>query len=260
MNGLRLASIRSMSIATRTFVALALSGLVCSSAGCAETIDTSRGKYEQVLSRQIVAYQPASEEGDVRYMVARRRLGLSLSYRRICEQRIREEFQVVERVDHRARSNWWIMPLVGLASTSLGVMVLANAHNQPTEGVDPEGRQSNLRNDAYGIGTVCLAGGLLALMDFPLVGVRDHVRSSDSRIVSEAGSCGPARPYVGAITVVRGDRSVESRTDASGRASVDLASLAGVDPGLPVSVVFGATGVHRSLDLAPEELVELGIE
>jgi len=237
----------------------AVSTLACLACGCADTVKYSRGRYERVYDREVVSSRPAGEEGALDYRVANHRLLLQVSRHNLCERETRESYQIVERMDHSAQNGWWVVPLLGLISTTAGALVLENAHSQPTQGLDSDGKPNNPRQDSYAISGILLSLGLLGMMDVPLVGGRDVVREKGVRTVPESVTCG-SRAYVGPVTVIRAGRSTQAQTDQSGRASVAMTPLAGGDSAAPVSVAIKEFDLLRTLQLTPDELVELGID
>jgi hypothetical protein len=221
-------------------------------------MDNSRGRYERVLDREVVSTRPIDEEPVASFEVANHRLMLKVAHHRLCEQQVREDYEVSEQVEHTAPPQWWIVPLVGVASTILGGMLLENAPNLPTQGVDSDGKQANPRATAFALGAIFTSVGVVAMLDVPWVGVRNHVRESNTRTVSESVPCGE-RPYIGPIRISRTGRTVVTQTNTSGRSVVDVASLVSGDPASAMLLEVEELNLQKSLDLTTSDLAELGI-
>ena len=241
--------------ATRWSAALILA---CLLQGCGATLDNSRGRYERILEREVVSKRPKGEKPVASFEVTDHRLMLKIAYNRTCEQQVREDYEVSEQVEHTAPPQWWIVPLVGVASTILGGMLLENAPNLPTQGVDSDGKQENPRATAYALGAIFTSIGVAAMFDVPRVGVRNHVRESNTRTVSESVPCGE-RPYTGPVTIARAGRTVVTQTNTSGRSVVDVASLSTGDPTSAIMLEVEELNLQKSLDLTTSDLAELGI-
>jgi hypothetical protein len=96
------------------------------------------------------------------------------------------------------------------------------------------------------------------MLDVPWVGVRNHVRESNTRTVSESVPCGE-RPYIGPIRISRTGRTVVTQTNTSGRSVVDVASLVSGDPASAMLLEVEELNLQKSLDLTTSDLAELGI-
>ena len=240
-------------------IALLVASLTCFAAGCADTLDYSRGRDERVLDQRVESSRPTGEEPAVDYEVRGRRLLLKVSQRTICQRQIHQTYAVVERVEHVAQPGWWLVPALGLASTVGGVTVLKYAPNAPTQGTDSEGKPDNPREDMYAMGGILLGVGLLAMLDFPIVGVRDHVQETNSRTVSDTTICGE-RPFTGPASLTHAGRSLHVELGSDGRAAVDLTPLAGGDAAAPIIVVIESLNLQRELPLTPQDVAALRLE
>ena len=242
----------------RAAFALTFTAIACLALGCGTTIDYGRGKYERVLDREIMSSRSMGEKPVATFEVADRHLLVKVAYHRMCEQQVREDYEVTERVEHTAPSSWWVIPLVGVASTILGGMLLENAANLPTQSVDSDGKPENPRASAYAYGAIFTSLGVAAMLDVPRVGVRDHVRESNTRTVSENVPCGE-RPFAGTVRLSRAGRNLVIQTNAAGRATVDVTSLANGDPTSAIMLEADELNLQKSLELTSGELAELGI-
>jgi hypothetical protein len=235
-----------------------VAGLACFAAGCAGTLDYSRGRSERVLDQRVVSSQPVREEPAVDYAVRGHRLMLKVAQRKMCQRQILQSYQVVERVEHVAQPGWWFIPTLGVAMAGGGVALLKYAPNAPTEGTDSEGKPSHPREDMYVMGSILLGVGLLAMLDFPIVGVRDHARESNTRTVSEKAPCG-TRPYSGPVRLTRAGRTMLVETNGSGGTVVDLSALANGEPPSTIMLEVEELNLQKSLDLTASDLAQLGI-
>jgi hypothetical protein len=249
-----------MGNATRTAAGtLLVAGLACSASGCADTLNYSRGRNEHVLDQQVVSSRPVREEPIVEYEVRNHSLVLKVVHRKMCQRQIHESYQVVERVEHVARRDWWLVPTLGLASAVGGGAMLKYAPSTPTEGTDSEGKPTKPRQAMYAVGGLLLGIGLLAILDFPVVGMRDHVQETNSRMVSDTAACGD-RPFVGPVTLTHVGLSLQVALGDDGRAAVDLTPLAGGDAAAPVMVVIESLNIQRELPLSPQDVAALRLE
>jgi hypothetical protein len=151
---------------------------------------------------------------------------LSVSQHRRCELSVEERYRTVELFEEGLPDQpWWAMTAIGTALVVLGAVFIVGAQDQPSSGLDDQGRRNNPRGDQYWAGGALLAiGGGVFLPMTPWPRDHDVVRGERIRRRTEVVGCG-ATPYVGPVFIARGLESTTTLTDARGRARIDDAML-----------------------------------
>jgi hypothetical protein len=216
--------------------------------GCGETVSITRGTHERVLEQERVGRRPVGTEDQIFYQTSGDRLHLRIVQKHLCQEEVVTRFQIVERIEKKAKSeNWGVVLGVSAVLAVIGGVVLAGASSQPDTGLSSDEAGKNPRRDAYGLGGSLLGiGASLALLAIPITGTSDREIGRDSRRETETVFCGE-RPFHGNVEITSASQHVEASTNTDGLASICLGGLGSVAAGEKLVLTAPAIGLSREL-------------